>query len=134
MPLTIKLKNVEKEFLAKNQELTQFVNTAMRARAFQALGDLKSVTPVDTGRARNSWTLTTAPYDFKNALEESNAGLSLELLKPPSQIREEKLYITNGVDYIDKLNAGSSKQAPARFIESTITKYFEIEGLVYLTV
>lgn len=133
MPVTVKIKGAEQEFAKANSDLNQFVNSAMRARAFQALGDLKSVTPVDTGRARNSWTLTTSPTEFRSTLVATNA-LSTTLLSPPSKDTIEKLYITNGVSYIDKLNAGSSKQAPSRFIENTIQKYFEIEGLVYLEV
>ena len=54
MPVTIKLRGVEREFDTQQQELFEFLNASMRARAFQALAELKRKTPVDTGRARNS--------------------------------------------------------------------------------
>lgn len=133
MPVAVKLKGVEQEFAKKDRELTKFVNTSMRARAFQALGELKRVTPVDTGRARNSWSISKSGSYFRSSLG-GVGSISPELLQPPSSLKIESLYVTNGVNYIDKLNAGSSQQAPSRFIESTILRYFDIEGLVYLEV
>jgi hypothetical protein len=52
--------------------------------------DLKDATPVDTGEAREGWHLDT----------QGN--------------------IVNDVEHIEYLNAGSSKQAPAHFIEKTL--------------
>jgi len=130
MPVIVKLKNVEAELISKEKELLGFVNSAMRARALQTLGELKRVTPVDTGRARNSWVLTKNPNEFSSG---STMHASI-LLEPVSPKTLETLYITNGVNYIDKLNAGSSKQAPARFVETTVLQYFDIAGLVYLEV
>jgi len=53
-----------------------------------------------------------------------------------SNVSEDKIeqwYITNGVPYIKKLNEGSSKQAPARFIENTVLQNdFTIVGLTYV--
>jgi hypothetical protein len=53
-------------------------------------------TPIDTGLARASWKTN-----------ETNTGINVE----------------NSVEYIQYLNEGSSKQAPARFIEATALKY-----------
>lgn len=131
MPVTIKLRGVQKEFDSKEKELFQFLNASMRARAFQALAELKRTTPVDTGRARNSWIVTQSPAEFKASLDPTGGGVSISLANEPSKDRIEQLYITNGVDYIDKLNAGSSKQAPARFVESSVLQFFEIDGVVY---
>ena len=51
-------------------------------------------------------------------------------LGPVPSDKIENLYITNGTPYIQELNAGSSVQAPARFIETTLSKYFNIKGSV----
>jgi len=130
MPVTIKLKGIEQEFAKKDKELTEFVNTSMRARAFQTLAELKRTTPVDTGRARNSWSITTSGSYFRDSIA-GGGSISPEMALPPSDKKLESIYITNGVSYIDKLNAGSSRQAPARFVESAVLQYFDIEGLVY---
>ena len=64
---------------------------------------LKDATPVDTGRARDGWH---AEYigDVYN--------------------------IRNPVEYIDKLNEGSSKQAPAHFIENTVLLFANPLGVI----
>ena len=58
--------------------------------------ELVNATPIDTGLARESWSTskTLKGHDVKNSVE-----------------------------YIEYLNQGSSKQAPARFIEGIALKY-----------
>ena len=131
MPVVINLKGVEQEFKKLDEDLNYLINQTMRARAFDTLGTLKRTTPVDTGRARNSWILTKNRSEFRNNLSPGS-GASAGLLSPPPKTSIEQLYITNGVDYIDKLNAGSSKQAPARFIENAVTKNFDASGVIYV--
>lgn len=55
---------------------------------------LKDATPVDTGAARDAWNLHV------DAVGNTS--------------------VRNDKEYISKLNAGSSKQAPAHFIEQTV--------------
>ena len=66
-----------------------------------ALTELELVTPVDTGLAADSWDLSF----------EGN-----------------KLELTNKQDYVKYLNAGSSKQAPANFIEQVLLSYGTPKG------
>lgn len=77
-------------------------------------------TPVDTGRARHGWNITigspstTVPPEGKYSMPNiTDHGLSTIISVSPEQV----IYITNRVHYIEKLNAGSSRQAPARFVE-----------------
>lgn len=65
------------------------------------LRDLQAVTPVKTGKARDSWHL-----DYGDVTAT----------------------IRNDVDYIKHLNAGSSQQAPAYFIENTVLNYATPQG------
>ena len=77
-------------------------------------------TPVDTGRARHGWNITVGSpssiippegnYTMPNIAEH---GYETIVSVSPDQV----IYITNRVHYIEKLNAGSSRQAPARFVE-----------------
>jgi len=128
MAFSIGIKGAKSEFLKFDQDVTEFVNTINRAEAFNTLNDLKAVTPVDTGRARNSWILTNNPTQFTNALIDNSA-----LLPPPPKRSIEKLFITNGVNYIEDLNSGSSQQAGARFIEKTVLKRYNAEGVLFET-
>lgn len=77
-------------------------------------------TPVDTGRARNGWNITigvpseTVPPEGKYSMPNiAQHGLETIISVTPDQV----IYITNRVHYIEKLNGGSSRQAPARFVE-----------------
>lgn len=77
----------------------------VRVVSFDAERMIKIKMPVDTGRARASWGHSTAPADAGEGIwEEQQAALSL----------------TQGsrVPYIEQLNQGSSKQAPAGFIDA----------------
>jgi hypothetical protein len=92
-------------------------------------------TPVDTGRARSNWRAevggapsgTIQPYSPGDKLgigEQANAAAAMQQAagqvagwRPSSEV---PLFISNNVDYIGKLNEGSSKQAPANFVEQAI--------------
>lgn len=67
---------------------------AAKKTALDIHAGLVMVTPVDTGRARNGWQLSA----------DGNGGMTVE----------------NQVPYIEALNTGHSKQAPAGFIEQVI--------------
>ena len=56
MAVSVKLTGIKSTFKGLNTELTTLVNQAQRVSAFQASADLKNVTPVDSGRARGSWS------------------------------------------------------------------------------
>ena len=77
-------------------------------------------TPVDTGRARNGWNITVGtpseiiPPEGNYAMPNiAQHGYETIISVSPDQV----IYITNRVHYIEKLNKGSSKQAPAMFVE-----------------
>ena len=112
-----------------NAEYTKLINQSQRISAFQATTELVYVTPVDSGRARSAWALNTSKelVDSQDDSFDQKPKISLGEV-PHTEI--ETLYITNGTPYIRDLNAGSSLQAPARFIETTLSKYFKIKGTV----
>jgi len=126
MAVSVKLTGIDKTFKNLDQEVIKLVNSTQRIAAFQAIADLTFATPVDEGRARASWLLSGVPdkvYDSSNG-----AFKPLTLLGPIPNNRIESLYFTNGTPYIQNLNAGSSLQAPPRFIETTVSKYFNTKG------
>lgn len=96
------------------------------------LADLVRSTPADTSQAISNWQIgvgskpsdKVAPY-FKGekgstALQSGTAALAAgrEVLrtKRPGQT----MFISNVLPYIHRLNEGSSKQAPAGFVERAI--------------
>ena len=74
-------------------------------------------TPVDTGRARSNW-LTSLGKPRTGTVEVGGAP------NPRSTIAQRKpgqvIFITNNLPYIQRLNEGSSSQAPANFVEMAV--------------
>ena len=72
---------------------------------------LQLATPIDTGYARSRWT----------SYKQTSFKISVKFLDDfKISFTETNFYVENDADYIGKLNRGSSKQAPAFFIEQTI--------------
>lgn len=97
------------------------------AKAF--LTSVVEKTPVDTGQAVSSWKVglnyqPSGPRLFSPGSKGSTAGAnrSAALGEGLPTIEKRKtgqnINIVNTVEYISRLNAGSSRQAPAGFIES----------------
>jgi|SaaInlStandDraft_1057018.scaffolds.fasta_scaffold69716_2 hypothetical protein len=132
MAIKIRLRGVKEEFNKLDKETTQTVNELARIQAFDTMNKLKMATPIDTGRAKNSWTLTMNKNSFKDA---KSGGSFVTTLPAVSDSKIETLYLTNGTPYIENLNQGSSRQAPARFIESTIlSSNYNIDGVLFETI
>lgn len=88
-------------------------------------------TPVDIGWARAGWVpsvgqphsggadLSPDPSDVSIALGRQSTGTAQLVAYRLSQ---GDVFSTNNVTYIEALNAGSSSQAPAGFVQSAIVK------------
>lgn len=88
-------------------------------------------TPVDTGRARFGWYITVnapsnylppkAPQGWKGRASGGNEYFAVPNIAVNMNIGtitiSDKIYITNNVPYMPRLNRGYSRQQPARFVE-----------------
>lgn len=121
--------------------LNRFVERVIKKLVLDIVANLQAApseggTPVDTGWARANWV-----PNIGSALE-STAGTRIEAeagqLSAASEegvarvVTEYKLargtiHITNNVPYILKLDAGSSKQAPAGFVRRGIIKALRVD-------
>ena len=77
-------------------------------------------TPVDTGRARVGWTPSINVPSSYVPLEGKYSMPTMPKLE--NFTVKDVIYISNNLPYIVPLNNGHSKQAPARFVESTAAK------------
>ena len=100
--------------------------------ALTIVGDLAFKTPVDTSQALSNWIVTLeTPSSDKikphfpgesgstqraSAAETINQARAILAKKKPGQ----KIYITNNLPYIRRLNDGYSKQTPAGFVERSV--------------
>lgn len=98
--VSMEIINWEVEMAYIEKEVEEFAADDVVGRVRFATDKLKTVTPVDTGQARSSW---------KNSITFRNG-----------ELRDAE--ITSDVDYMERLNSGSSQQAPAFFIEQVLTK------------
>ena len=110
-----------KRFTAKTAALAGRINRGklLRAAALLILTNVSGSTPVDTGRARSNW-LTAIGTPRRDT--EGPGGGSVD--KGRGTIAAAKggdtIFISNNLPYINSLNAGSSMQAPAEFIQAAI--------------
>jgi hypothetical protein len=102
--------------------------------------DLIQATPVDTGKARSRWQVSTeaSPTILDNTGDPGVAGTlrrALSALDAVGTLREDQpLFIRNDADHIGLLNQGHSLQASAGFIESTIEGTLRRLGVVVVPV
>lgn len=84
-------------------------------------------TPIDTSRARMNWqgtvnspaTEVLSPYPAKPSDPSVGSNVAIaSIRKAVSDYSGQPagIFITNNLDYIQKLNNGSSEQAPANFV------------------
>ncbi|MAR55999.1 MAG: hypothetical protein CMM93_02345 [Rickettsiales bacterium] len=102
------------------------LSKVVRLSALAVYGEVVKNTPVDTGRAKGNWWagMNDVPATIHDA-EDKTSGASLQR-EAESKSREaiqafkpgSKIYISNNLPYIRRLNDGYSKQAPASFVES----------------
>lgn len=92
--------------------------------ALRIHGGLVEDTPVRTGWARSNWVPSVGQpkRETVGSPESLNTGAATAGAVEVAgwTIADGPIYITNNVPYILRLNAGSSKKAPAGFIESRV--------------
>ena len=118
--MTITVINLRSSINNLQRDIDKEVEKQLRAKSLKAFADVKLMTPVDTGQARNSWYIG---YTEKYFNGEVGSTSNITILTPKDKPQE--IIVTNGVTYIQFLNNGHSQQAPMKFIESAFKKYFD---------
>ncbi|EGK71906.1 hypothetical protein METUNv1_01684 [Methyloversatilis universalis FAM5] len=79
-------------------------------------------TPVDTGRARGNWVLGVGTINSGTsaANDPSGAGAIGRIAAEVAASRGRVFYVTNSLPYIQRLEDGYSKQAPAGMVKATL--------------
>ena len=117
--MTITVINLKSSIDNIKKDVDKEIEKQLRAKSLKAFADVKLMTPVDTGQARNSWYIGYTEKYFDGEGSSSN----ITILTPKDKPHE--IIVTNGVTYIQFLNNGHSQQAPIKFIESAFRKYFD---------
>lgn len=128
----------ERSLFNFDRDLTDFakrldvnVVTVVKKIGFDLFGRIVKRTPVDTGRARASWTIAINQPDRSVADEGTHPSMitapeaaaasqatgALTDLKP-----YEPVWISNNLPYIEALEKGHSDQAPAGMVALSIAE------------
>jgi len=99
--VSLEVINFKQEMERLDREFKELANKEIEELIHYGTNQLKVVTPVDEGRARMGW--------FDEIERNRYGGFSGG-------------NIINEVEYIGRLNAGWSQQAPRYFIEQTLVK------------
>ena len=119
--------------------LEEFTEQLIIRLAFSIHAELVETTPVDTGWARANWffsvggSLDTSPgpaprrnaqgaFDSARVTAASTSSSATQASVLGYSIQAGAIFVQNNVPYIVFLNAGSSNQAPAGFIQRSITR------------
>lgn len=119
---------------AHAEALTKNVNVLTRNTARAILNRLSVSTPVDTGEAVSNWQVALngppanplPPYvpGEGGSTRSMNAKAMLQtarsIIPKFYAVNGDTLFIGNTAPYIERLNKGSSTQAPAGFVEDAI--------------
>lgn len=97
--------------------------TVVKRVGFDLYGRIIRKTPVDTGRARGSWTISVSEAD-RTVLPPAPPG---QIYPPPPigalDVRlNESIVISNNLPYITALEDGHSKQAPNGMVALSIAE------------
>ncbi len=115
-------------------ELDKFASREAGKLQLRVLQAITFANPVDTGFSRGAWTpsvgtpdttVHVVPRDEAKAKSQGASNRSKNLDRSKGIVRSYRLkngtiFISNNLPYIGRLNAGSSAQAPARFVEAAI--------------
>lgn len=100
--------------------------------AKELLRTLVYQTPVDTSVARSNWQISIGKplFNYIDAYEygsfgstaavSSQAAISVGNEKLKEKKPGQSIFITNNAPYIRDLNSGTSRQAPAGFVEASV--------------
>lgn len=99
------------------------VETVTRRVAFDLYARIIRKTPVDTGRARGSWTIApTVANRQVLPVQPKGTVAPLPQLRVPTIKAGERLVISNNLPYITALEDGHSQQAPAGMVALSIAE------------
>ena len=104
--------------------LEQAYSKLVRALALDVFRRIVLMTPRDKGRAQASWDLTMLePSSFvppEGAEQYGRENFTAAVAALASLKLDDSVWITSNLVYIRRLNDGSSKQAPAQFVEQAV--------------
>lgn len=117
-----------REFKKRGAKLEREVERVLKETVIGVVTEVARDTPVLTGQASSNWiTNIGSQFPFYIANEDVPNGAASDSIewakKAVAQLKHtDTIHITNNVPYIVQLNRGTSKQAPALFVQSAVLR------------
>lgn len=115
--------SLERDIRAVKKGLVQGIEDVIAKMALSTFSSVVLATPVDTGRARGNWQPSFGS-PATSATNNTDKGGGTTIASGSGLFARyefgEKIFLTNNVPYIQRLNEGHSKQAPAGFVQKAI--------------
>jgi hypothetical protein len=92
-------------------------NLMLAETSLEVLRQVSQQTPVDTGRARSNWFMGINAAERKTTEDTSGANVGQAEGVMLTIKGADTVFVSNNLPYIERLNDGYSKQAPANFVE-----------------
>ena len=105
-----------------NKKTTRITEEVFKGTVIGLFNKVVSRTPVKTGRLRKSWqpTINSPSVSLKKANGDA-------IITKVSQAKlGDSIFLVNNLPYAQKIEAGSSKQAPAGMVRVTVAEYQKI--------
>lgn len=112
-------------------DLGRFSEREIIRLSLEVTANLIEATPVDTGWARANWVPSIGAGFEVQVGNGGDAGQRASMRRRQAQGKAElagyrlsrgPIFVTNNVPYIQKLNEGSSQQAPAGYVQQAIAR------------
>ncbi len=118
-------------FVKSLNSLTEYIDGSVEKVIRKACIDLyrKIVerTPVDTGRAKGNWQISTTDRDFirdgEFSASEITQFIESEIDDFKFELTDSQVIIYNNLEYIEPLENGSSQQAPAGMVAISLVEF-----------
>lgn len=102
------------------------INQEVRATGLNVLRLLVQATPVDSGAARGNWYVSPSATPDRSQDDSRRVSTAIsegsQKIAQVEVIRFPTIVLSNNLPYIERLNAGWSNQAPAKFVELAIQR------------
>ena len=97
------------------------VEDVTRQTALIIYGEIVRNTPVDTGRARGNWNIDINMVDRSTDNPDNKNGDTSRADPVVARYKlDDRIFISNHLPYIARLNDGHSGQSPAGFVDTAI--------------
>ena len=105
--------------------IQQRIDRKVRAVTIGVFSSVIKMTPVDTGRAKGNWQCTIgSPANTILEIEDQDGGITTSaMIATVPNPAGSKVYLTNNLPYIQKLEYGHSTKAPNGMVRVSIDRF-----------